>query len=298
MQRELQQIGEQLSAAREELARLQRELAAIEAGCGHAAGELRRVREVLAREFGRVPELDAQLREELAGLAREWPAERLERELGRLARARERIGAVNLRAVQELAELEAELGGLEGEARELEEAMARLRRAMSRLEREARERLRCTFGEVDRQFRVLFRRLFGGGEARLELVGDADPLRCGLELLAMPPGKKLQHLGLLSGGEKSLAALALLFAFFLAYPSPLCVLDEVDAALDDANVARFVRVMEDVAAATGARMLVVTHHPHTMAAMNRLYGVTMVERGVSRVVAVTLAEAEPLRATA
>ena len=140
--------------------------------------------------------------------------------------------------------------------------------------------------------------LFGGGKAHLRLAGADDPLHAGLELEASPPGKKLSSISLLSGGEKTLTALALVFAFFLAQPSPLCVLDEVDAPLDDANVDRFVALMQEIAQATGTRFLVVTHHPLTMARMDRLYGVTMAERGVSRLVSVALERALELRATA
>ena len=140
--------------------------------------------------------------------------------------------------------------------------------------------------------------LFGGGKAHLRLTGADDPLQAGLELEASPPGKKLSSISLLSGGEKTLTALALVFGFFLAQPSPLCVLDEVDAPLDDANVDRFVALMQEIAQATGTRFLVVTHHPLTMARMDRLYGVTMAERGVSRLVSVALERALELRATA
>jgi chromosome segregation protein len=151
---------------------------------------------------------------------------------------------------------------------------------------------------VDGHFRRLFATLFGGGKAHLRLTGADDPLRAGLELEASPPGKKLSSISLLSGGEKTLTALALVFGFFLAQPSPLCVLDEVDAPLDDANVDRFVGLMHEIAQATGTRFLVVTHHPLTMARMHRLYGVTMAERGVSRLVSVALEQALELRATA
>ena len=154
------------------------------------------------------------------------------------------------------------------------------------------------FDEVDGHFRRLFTKLFGGGKAHLRLTNRDDPLACGLELDAMPPGKKLQSISLLSGGEKSLTALALVFAFFMASPSPLCVLDEVDAALDDANVERFVDLMATIAAETGTRFVVVTHHPYTMARMDRLFGVTMIERGVSRLVSVALADAVEMRAVA
>jgi chromosome segregation protein len=205
---------------------------------------------------------------------------------------------VNLRAAQEVADLDAELTSMRQEESELREAIDRLKRAVSTLNREARERLNHAFEQVDTHFLTLFQRLFGGGKAHLRLTNMDDPLAAGLELDAMPPGKKLQSMALLSGGEKSLTALALVFAFFLHQPSPLCILDEVDAALDDSNVERFVDMMGEIARITGTRFLVVTHHPLTMAKMDRLFGVTMMEKGVSRLVSVALDQAVELRATA
>ena len=198
---------------------------------------------------------------------------------------------MNLRAAAEADELREVLARTKAESHELGEAVARLNQAIARLNREGRERLAEVFAVVDGHFRELFGRLFGGGRAQLRLIDGDDPLESGLELEASPPGKRLSSISLLSGGEKTLAALALVFAFFLAQPSPLCVLDEVDAPLDDANVDRFVTLMREIAQATGTRFLVVTHHPLTMARMDRLYGVTMSERGVSRLVSVELAEA-------
>ncbi|MCB1993640.1 MAG: AAA family ATPase, partial [Geminicoccaceae bacterium] len=226
------------------------------------------------------------------------PPDVLEARLEKLKTSRERLGAVNLRAALECEELAAEIAGLEHEAGELRQAVERLQRAISTLNREARGRLEAVFDDVDRHFRQLFQRLFGGGKAHLRLTNMDDPLNAGLELEAMPPGKKLQNIRLLSGGEKSLTALALVFAFFLTQPSPLCVLDEVDAALDDANVERFADLLEEMAKETKTRFLVVTHHPLTMARMDRLFGVTMAERGVSKLVSVAFDEAERLRATA
>ncbi len=222
----------------------------------------------------------------------------LEARLDKLKVSRERLGAVNLRASIECAELAAEIERLEHEAAELEAAVERLRRAIATLNREARSRLEAVFDDVDRHFRHLFQRLFGGGKAHLRLVNMEDPLHAGLELEAMPPGKKLQNIRLLSGGEKSLTALALVFAFFLTQPSPLCVLDEVDAALDDANVERFADLLEEMAKETRTRFLVVTHHPLTMARMHRLFGVTMAERGVSKLVSVAFDEAERFKESA
>ncbi|MDW8371792.1 MAG: chromosome partitioning protein ParA, partial [Geminicoccaceae bacterium] len=222
----------------------------------------------------------------------------LERRLARLVASRDRLGPVNLRAEQELAELERELERTRAEEAEIRSAIERLERAIATVNREARERLLAVYESVEGHFRRLFTRLFGGGRAHLHLTDLADPLAAGLELEAQPPGKRLAHVSLLSGGEKSLTGLALVFAFFLARPSPLCVLDEVDAPLDDANVDRFTELMSEIARTAGTRFLVVTHHPLTMARMDRLYGVTMAERGVSRLISVELGEAVELRARA
>jgi chromosome segregation protein len=222
----------------------------------------------------------------------------LEAELVRLGLARERLGPVNLRAIDEAAELALRIEDLEAEQAELAGAIERLRRAIATLNREGRERLRAAFAKVEEHFEALFIRLFGGGRARLSLTDLEDPLAAGLELAASPPGKKLQSLSLLSGGEKALTALALIFAVFLTRPAPLCVLDEVDAPLDDANVERLIALLDELSRATDTRFLVVTHHPLTMARMHRLYGVTMAERGLSQLVSVDLERAVELRATA
>ena len=228
----------------------------------------------------------------------EASVEDLETKLARLKVSRERIGPVNLRAAQEVTDLDRELMAMRKDEEELREAIDRLKRAISTLNREAKERLSQAFEQVDKHFVTLFQRLFGGGKAHLRLTNIDDPLAAGLELDAMPPGKKLQNMALLSGGEKSLTALALVFAFFLHQPSPLCILDEVDAALDDSNVERFVDLMSEIAKMTGTRFLVVTHHPLTMAKMDRLFGVTMMEKGVSRLMSVALDQAVEMRATA
>jgi chromosome segregation protein len=222
----------------------------------------------------------------------------LEIRLARLDASRERLGAVNLRAIEEAKELEMRVQNLRQEQDELAQAIERLRRAISTLNREARDRLRQSFKEVEQHFEAVFVRLFGGGRAKLELTDMEDPLNAGLELAASPPGKKLQSLSLLSGGEKALTALALIFAVFLTRPAPLCLLDEVDAPLDDANVTRLVNMLDEVCRTTETRFVVVTHHPLTMARMDRLFGVTMVERGVSQLVGVDLRTAVELRATA
>ena len=215
--------------------------------------------------------------------------------LDRLIGEREGIGPVNLRAETELEELDQQVQGMENERDDLTGAIQRLRAAISSLNREGRERLLDAFYRVDRHFQTLFGRLFGGGEAHLELTEADDPLDAGLEIMASPPGKRMQHLSLLSGGEQALTAVALVFAVFLTNPSPICVLDEVDAPLDDTNVDRFCSLLQDIVKETDTRFLVITHHRMTMARMDRLFGVTMAERGVSQLVSVDLARAERLR---
>ncbi|MDX2103412.1 MAG: chromosome segregation protein SMC [Alphaproteobacteria bacterium] len=214
--------------------------------------------------------------------------------LERLVRERDAMGPVNLRADAELTELEQQIGALTAEKDDLQQAIARLRGAISQISREGRERLMAAFELVNGHFERLFTRLFGGGRALLELTNTEDPFAAGLEIMASPPGKKLQTLSLLSGGEQALTALSLIFAVFLTNPSPICVLDEVDAPLDDANVDRFCTLLSEIAEATGTRFLVVTHHRLTMARMDRLFGVTMMERGVSQLVSVDLRRAEAL----
>ncbi|WP_019646248.1 chromosome segregation protein SMC [Novispirillum itersonii] len=221
----------------------------------------------------------------------------LEALLARLTRDREAMGPVNLRAEQETAELDTQMASLVTERDDLTAAIARLRQGINELNREGRQRLLTSFEQVDVHFRRLFTRLFGGGRAHLALTESDDPLEAGLEIYASPPGKRLQILSLLSGGEQAMTALALLFAVFLVNPAPICVLDEVDAPLDDANVDRFCTMLDELTRSnvSGTRFLVVTHHRMTMARMDRLYGVTMQERGVSKLVSVNLREAEALR---
>jgi len=210
----------------------------------------------------------------------------LRRRIARLGRERDEMGPVNLRADLESQEAQVRADAIARESGELQEAIARLRGSIGHLNREGRERLLAVFEQVDGHFQALFSRMFGGGRAHLALVGDEDPLLAGLELYAQPPGKKLATLSLLSGGEQALCALSLIFAVFRCNPAPVCVLDEVDAPLDDANVGRFAGLLGDMVAQTGTRFLVVTHHQLTMAHMDRLYGVTMQERGVSRLLSV------------
>jgi chromosome segregation protein len=218
-----------------------------------------------------------------------------DRTLQRLKADRERLGGVNLQADDELNALLEQMSGMETEKEDVEQAVAKLRSAIGQLNREGKKRLDEAFETVNGHFRRLFTTLFGGGEARLEMVQGEDPLESGLEIIAKPPGKKPATLSLLSGGEQTLTALSLIFAVFLTNPSPICVLDEVDAPLDDANVDRFCTLMEKMAEETATRFLVITHHPMTMMRMNRLFGVTMTEKGVSQLVSVDLETAKSFR---
>ena len=217
-------------------------------------------------------------------------------ELDRLSTERERIGPVNLVAAQELEELETTQAKSRAESEELTQAINRLRGSIGSLNREGRQRLLAAFEAVDGHFRRLFTTLFNGGQAHLELIDSDDPLEAGLEIMAQPPGKKLAALTLLSGGEQALTAVALIFGLFLTNPAPICVLDEVDAPLDDANVERFCDLLDAMVEQTDTRYLIVSHNAVTMARMHRLFGVTMVERGVSRLVSVNLNGAEALLA--
>ncbi len=217
-------------------------------------------------------------------------------EMDRLSASRERIGPVNLVAADELKRIEDEHGSSEAEQAELVEAVNRLRGSIGSLNREGRERLKTAFEQVDGHFRELFTKLFEGGKAHLALIDSDDPLEAGLEIFAEPPGKRLQSLSLLSGGEQALTAIALIFALFLTNPAPICVLDEVDAPLDDANIDRFCDLLDSMVRETSTRYLIVTHNAVTMSRMHRLFGVTMIEKGVSRLVSVDLGEAELLAA--
>ncbi len=218
----------------------------------------------------------------------------LETDVARQKRQREALGAVNLRAEEDAKTVEAEYDALVAEKVDLEEAIKKLRAGIAGLNREGRERLLTAFEQVNANFATLFIHLFGGGEARLVMVESDDPLDAGLEIMCQPPGKRLSTLSLLSGGEQTLTALALIFGVFLANPSPICVLDEVDAPLDDANVTRFCDLMDEMRRRTETRFLVITHHAVTMSRMDRLFGVTMAEQGVSQLVSVDLARAEAL----
>ncbi len=221
-------------------------------------------------------------------------AESLDTDVHRLRRQRDALGAVNLRAEEDAKDVQTEHDTLVMEKSDLEEAIKKLRAGIAGLNREGRERLLTAFEQVNANFRLLFTHLFGGGEANLVLVESDDPLEAGLEIMCQPPGKKLATLSLLSGGEQTLTALALIFAVFLANPAPICVLDEVDAPLDDANVTRFCDLLDEMTRRTDTRFLIITHHAVTMSRMDRLFGVTMQEQGVSQLVSVDLKKAEAL----
>ena len=219
----------------------------------------------------------------------------VEAKIERIKQERERLGSVNLLAEQELRDVETQHAKLVGERDDLVEAIRRLRQGIHSLNHEARERLLASFQIVNENFKKLFAELFGGGNAELQLIESEDPLEAGLEIMAKPPGKKPATLSLLSGGEQALTALALIFAVFLTNPAPICVLDEVDAPLDDYNVERFCNLLDEMTRSTDTRFVIITHNPITMARMNRLYGVTMAERGVSQLVSVDLEGAVKLR---
>jgi chromosome segregation protein len=278
---------ETAGAAREELARAEERF----------EGAKRRLNDV-AREIHDMLEIEPAHAAALAEIKENEPMPDLmetEATLERLRRERERLGAVNLRADEELNEVEAQYTSLIKERDDLVEAIKKLRLGIQSLNREARERLLASFEQVNKHFQHLFTRLFGGGTAELQLVENEDPLEAGLEILAKPPGKKPATLSLLSGGEQALTAMALIFAVFLTNPAPICVLDEVDAPLDDHNVERFCDLLDEMTSSTDTRFVLITHNPITMARMNRLYGVTMAERGVSQLVSVDLEAAVRFR---
>jgi chromosome segregation protein len=278
---------EAASAAREALARAEERYEAAK----------RRLADV-GREIHDMLEIEPAAVAELAELKAGEPLPELtdvEATLERLRRERERLGAVNLRAEEELREVEAQHTNLTTERDDLVEAIKKLRLGIQSLNREARERLLASFEQVNKHFQQLFTRLFNGGTAELQLIESDDPLEAGLEILAKPPGKKPATLSLLSGGEQALTAMALIFAVFLTNPAPICVLDEVDAPLDDHNVERFCDLLDEMTKSTDTRFVIITHNPITMARMNRLYGVTMAERGVSQLVSVDLEAAVKFR---
>ncbi len=278
---------EAASHAREELARSEERAEGAKRRLSDAGREIREVLEVGPEDLPALAELNPdKLVPDVADI---------EATLERLRRERERLGAVNLRAEEELREVEEQHNNLAAERDDLIGAIHKLRQGIQSLNKEARERLLTSFEQVNKHFQELFTKLFGGGSAELQLIESDDPLEAGLEIFAKPPGKKPSTLSLLSGGEQALTAMALIFAVFLTNPAPICVLDEVDAPLDDHNVERFCDLLDQMTETTDTRFVIITHNPITMARMNRLYGVTMAERGVSQLVSVDLEEAVRFR---
>jgi chromosome segregation protein len=282
----LREAQERLATSREDHARLE---ARLEASRARNEEIVRRIADTLAcapAEIAATAGFDA---------ADIGAADEIEARCARLREDRERLGAVNLRAEEEAQEVAKKLDELIEERDDLVQAIAKLRGGIASLNREGRQRLLDAFDRVNRNFGELFSTLFGGGRAELQLIESDDPLEAGLEILAHPPGKKPTVLSLLSGGEQALTALSLIFAVFLTNPSPICVLDEVDAPLDDHNVERFCNLLDAMLERADTRFMIITHHPITMARMHRLFGVTMMERGVSQLVSVDLEQAERLR---
>ncbi len=284
----LKEAQQAQSEAREERARME----ALLEGAHERQEEIaERVRETLDCQPDQIMEAGEITEKDL-----EVDVDAIEKRLERLKRERENLGGVNLRAEEESAELEEQLQGMLTEREDLEGAIAKLRQGISKLNTEGRERLLKAFDEVNKNFERLFTLLFNGGTASLELIESDDPLEAGLEINARPPGKKTQTMSLLSGGEQALTAISLIFAVFLCNPAPVCVMDEVDAPLDDTNVERFCNLLDEMRRLTDTRFIVITHHALSMSRMDRLYGVTMAERGVSQLVSLDLAAAEEVRA--
>ncbi len=278
-------------AADNALSQAREERAAAQARAESAVARLDELRARIRDELDAAPE-DLRERAELKDDETLPSLEESETKVDKLKREREQLGGVNLRAEEEANEQEQRLQSLQIDSDDLDGALQRLRKGIQSLNKEGRERLLESFEKVNTNFERLFKELFQGGEARLTFTESDDPLEAGLEILARPPGKKLTTLSLLSGGEQALTAISLIFAVFLVNPAPICVLDEVDAPLDDANVDRFCRLLEEMTRMAETRYLIITHHALTMSRMNRLFGVTMAERGVSQLVSVSLDEAE------
>ncbi|HEX2560814.1 chromosome segregation protein SMC [Phenylobacterium sp.] len=303
------QAGDALQAAEAERTDADRAVRAAETAASEARERRASLTARLEAAQERLTEVDGQLRE-TSGLEPEALAQKLsedavaiptdasgmESHLFNLERQREAIGPVNLRAEEEAEELATRIETMHAERSDLTGAIARLRQGIDELNGEGRERLLAAFEVINEHFKALFSALFQGGQAELRLVESDDPLEAGLEIYACPPGKRLSTMSLMSGGEQALTAMALIFAVFLAQPAPICVLDEVDAPLDDSNVDRFCNLLDEMRSRTQTRFVAITHNPVTMARMDRLFGVTMAERGVSQLVSVDLRQAEALAA--
>jgi chromosome segregation protein len=276
------------SEAREARATLTARLDAARDRFGEIAGNIREAAKMEPEELGR------RIAEEAIAVPKD--AEGIEAHLFSLEREREAIGAVNLRAEEETAEQSGRVQTMKAERADLTGAIGKLRAGIEELNAEGRTRLLAAFEVINGHFKTLFQALFGGGEAELRLIESDDPLEAGLEIYACPPGKRLSTMSLMSGGEQALTASALIFGVFLANPAPICVLDEVDAPLDDANVDRYCNMLNEMRLRTQTRFIAITHNAVTMSRMDRLFGVTMPEQGISQLVSVDLQQAEALAA--
>ena len=296
---ELKKIEGSLRSAQNDLANVRESKGRTEATKELAESRLKELDEESQEKFYCKPQDIIQKLEITDDLeAMRFNMERNEAKLERLKQQRETMGAVNLRADLETKEIDDELETMSTEKNELDAAIKKMRESIEELNKEGRTRLLKAFDTVNNHFQDVFVKLFNGGKAHLELVDADDPLDAGLEMMVSPPGKKLQSMSLLSGGEQALTAMSLIFAIFLTNPSPICVLDEVDAPLDDANVERFCNLLDDISAKTQTKFMIITHHALTMSRMDRLFGVTMAERGVSQIVSVDLKRAEEIGAVA
>ena len=296
---ELKKIEVSLRSAQNDLANVRESKGRTEATKELAESRLKELDEESQEKFYCKPQDIIQKLEITDDLeAIKFNMERNEAKLERLKQQRETMGAVNLRADLETKEIDDELETMSTEKNELDAAIKKMRESIEELNKEGRTRLLKAFDTVNNHFQDVFVKLFNGGKAHLELVDADDPLDAGLEMMVSPPGKKLQSMSLLSGGEQALTAMSLIFAIFLTNPSPICVLDEVDAPLDDANVERFCNLLDDISAKTQTKFMIITHHALTMSRMDRLFGVTMAERGVSQIVSVDLKRAEEIGAVA
>ena len=296
---ELKKIEGSLRSAQNDLANIRESKGRTEATKELAESRLKELDEESQEKFYCKPQNIIQKLEITDDLeAMRFNMDRNEAKLDRLKQQRETMGAVNLRADLETKEIDDELETMSKEKNELDAAIKKMRESIEELNKEGRARLLKAFDTVNNHFKDVFVKLFNGGKAHLELVDADDPLDAGLEMMVSPPGKKLQSMSLLSGGEQALTAMSLIFAIFLTNPSPICVLDEVDAPLDDANVERFCNLLDDISAKTQTKFMIITHHALTMSRMDRLFGVTMAERGVSQIVSVDLKRAEEIGAVA
>ena len=296
---ELKKIEENLRKAQNDLANIRESKGRTEATKELAESRLKELEIESQDKFNSLPSNlinTLSINEDLDTMKKNQ--ERTEIRLDRLKQQRETMGAVNLRADLETKEIDDELEKMTTEKDDLENAIKKMRVSIEDLNKEGRTRLLKAFDSVNSHFKDVFVKLFNGGKAHLELVDADDPLEAGLEMMVSPPGKKLQSMSLLSGGEQALTALSLIFAVFLTNPSPICVLDEVDAPLDDANVDRFCGLLDSITEKTNTKFLIITHHALTMSRMDRLFGVTMAERGVSQIVSVDLKKAEEIGAVA